>query len=210
MATGLIISTTTLTQFLGAINLAIESQQDNNATTPNDTNVQNAINVAEARCIGKLAVVRCKSGTFFKIPFAINGVPLLSVSGSISLPILQQICHQYAAFTLEKWHMLTTVSEDVSQGVISSIAMAFEKDADDKIDEIIRWTEGYTDGAQYIDLDLNAGAVPGQDFRQVSAPKFGRQWRNPDGTPITPILGPMSWANWYCYGGRYPWCGISE
>ena len=205
MAQGLIISTSTLQQFLGVTNLAIESQQDDNATMTNDMNVQNAINVAEARCIGKLAAVPAPAGlTFFKIPFVINSVALLNVSGSIALPILQQICHQYAGFTLEKWHMLTNVGENVGQGVISAIAAAFEQDADAKIQEIVRWTEGYADNVQYLDLDRNAGAVVGQRYQQVTAPAYGRQCRNPDGTPITPILGPMT------YLGRYPWWGITE
>ncbi len=222
-ATGLITNEASLLAFLGTNNLAVLSNQDNNASVPYAPSIQNAINFGESRVISKLASRQCISGMYFKLPFTVNKVPLLQATGSVALYQLQYAANQYAANMLDKWRMLQNASDDSSANVVQRIAAAWEKDADANLEMILNYTYGYDTDVLYVDLDTNTGAVRGEIYRNISNLSFGQQCVNPDGTPIVPIYGPLTWTTWALYdwgagvayggnspGGYYPWLGVSE
>lgn len=200
-ASGLIIDQTSLSNWMGGLNLAILSQQDIAATTIDSTVTQLAINGAEARCYGILGQLQCCNlavtppaiATFFKIPLTVGGVPIKSSASITALPIMQTAAHQYAGFLLNKWRQLLSMTDDDSGGpVIYRTAKGWEKDADANMRMIIRWAQGFTDGC-YVDLDLNLGANLGAPYRSVKAPMFAGPCVGPDGMPYRRIVNSLDW-----------------
>lgn len=211
-ASGLIIDQTSLSTFLFGTNLAILANQDATATVPDSTKVQQVINGAEGRVFSIMSQLQCTSGTFWKMPPTVNGVPLKSSSSFIALPLLQATAHQYAGFLVNKWRALLGLPEDVGPA-INQLARAWEKDADANMRGIIRWAQGYTDGL-YIELDLNVGAVVGAPYRAVKSPQFAGASVGPDGMPFRRIVNTLDWWTypipWSSAAGGYPYFALSE
>lgn len=160
-AIGQIITQQDVDDFLGDANLEILSQQDADATTVSVDNVQRAINKAEARAMAIL-------GNGFKIPLTVNSIAIISATSSISYPLLVTACCQYAAFWLNKWRQVQSLSDqNISGAAIDRMASAWESDADDSLRMMVRYANGYGDG-QAVDLDLRsdspravaAGGIP--------------------------------------------------
>lgn len=191
---GQIIDSGSLSLFLGANNLTVLSNQNSAATTPNSGAIGQAIAAAESRVISTLATPQCRSGTFFTIPFTVGGTPIKQAASSVALPLLQAAAQQYAGFLLNRWRVLQSVPADESQlPGIFRVGRAWEKDADEQLQRIVRWAEGYTRTGQYVDLDLNEGAVVGHIYRKVKAPIFGHQTVGPDGLPIRRVSDLSPW-----------------
>jgi hypothetical protein len=203
-ATGLIITQASLLSFLGPTDLAILSQQNPSATTPNSSLIQSAINAAEARIFGRLLIPQATPGiTFIKYPFTVGGIALLSATGSLSLAALQLIGHEYATFILNRWRAVLSVPEDASTQGIAKMCAGFDTDGDKRIKEIIRWIWGYSEEATFLDLDLNAGATIGAPCTTMRTPTVARQTVNPDGTPRMRV-SELPLFGWPAYGYVQP------
>lgn len=188
-AVGQIIDQSTLAAYLGTANLAIISNQNDAATTTDAVTVQGCIDTAESAVFSVLLQLQCSGGTFFKYPFTIGGVVIKSSGSLIALPLLQEICHQYAAFGLNNYRMVMSIAEgEEGQTGIDKQTKAWKDQGDDTLRRIIRWAEGYTDG-QYVELDLNTGAVVGQIYRAVTV-TFAGATVGPTGLPDVVIVNP--------------------
>jgi hypothetical protein len=216
--TGIIINQASLTQFLGGLNLAILTNQNNASTAINNQACQIAITAAEARIMSRLGQLRCSGGTFFKMPLSVGGIAPINAPSSISYSVLQLSAHEYAGFILNKWRdVMASLNTDDQGPTAFRMARGWEKDADEEVKKIIRWAQGFTDGS-YVDLDLNTGAVVGQIFQVVSTPQIAGACVGPDGMPFVRIANPwMYWAGWPAWpglagNGAYPFAGyaISE
>jgi hypothetical protein len=188
IASGEIIDQNTLTTFLGALNLAIQSQQDNTATAVNVAALQQIINAAEARVKSRLAQL-------FMIPLTVNGVAVKSAVGSVALPILQACAHEFAGFLLNKWRAIQSMSEGTPSTAIEALANAWEKDADDNLNQIVRFVWDYSDGT-YVDLDFAPGVSVGVIPKVVAAPVYAGACVDHQGYPERKIIGPLTpwWA----------------
>jgi hypothetical protein len=160
---GEIISQDDISDFLGTLNLAIESQQDPDATTTDDAHVQRAIVKAEAR-------VKAVLGNNFKIPLAVSGVLVRSASSSVALPLVKVAAVEYASFWLNKWRQVQSLGETrMSQAAISALGAAWESDADEQLRAMVRWADGYSDGLA-VDLDMLDGAARLAGTSGIAAP----------------------------------------
>ena len=165
-AQGIIIGESDIIAFLGTLNLAIQSQQDQTQTTINETTEQLAINNAEARC---QAILR----NGFLTPPTVNGVAIISANSSIAQPLLKVACCQYAGYYLNKWRAIQDVGGNPSSAAIDRIAAAWERDADLDIQKMVRYSQGYSDGLA-VDLDMQPTAARLAMASGLPAPKAFR------------------------------------
>jgi hypothetical protein len=216
-AQGQIISEIGLQTFLGTQNLAIISSQNPSSVVDNVPAIQQAINYAEARIFGRLLIPQATVGvTFFKYPFTVGGIVINQAIGSIAQPTLQLVGYMFATRTLGVWRMLDGMAEPGEGGPLSKTVDAFGTAGDKLLKEVLNWVYGYTRDVQYIDLDLNAGAVVGKPVTTSLAPMFAGACVNPDGSVVQRIINPLTWPTYPfpwsfgCNGVGYGWGTISD
>ncbi len=195
-AAGQIVTQDSLLTFLSQGSLDVLAQGDGPANAFDVPTLQQSIQYAEAKVFGVLGQLRARSGsgpvtTFVAFPLTVAGVPLLQATSSIALYVLQAATHRYTVRKLNEARSLQSVaalagSDDPAESSrgFSMVAGVFDKAATAELTKIVRWCNGYTQDATYVDLDLSPGARIGAPYQEVTAPVVAGAGRSPYGCQV--------------------------